>query len=170
VNRARLAWIGAAILVLIAVGLWATARPGGEFRGLDARLSAAADETGSDGHITLREATDFEWDTAHIFGAYSSADMVAEQMDGWTPLSPAGRLVWGDLFLPNDGIQLVAFRHDGEVVAWTILNQAWMEEEQATQTFIQFDPGVLPRVASPSDEFTVLPLDEGWELMPAENI
>lgn len=160
----RLAWIGVAVLVLIGVGLWATARPDGEFSGLDARLAAAADEVGDGGQISLRDATDFEWDEAHIFGAYNTADMVAEQMDGWTPLSPAGRLVFGDLFLPNDGIQLVAFRHDGEVVAWTVLNQ-----EQLTQTFIQFDPGALPRVAAPSDEFAVRRYgDDGWDLVPAE--
>lgn len=34
---------------------------------------------------------------------------------------PAARLVFGNLFLSNDGIQLVAFRRDGEVVAWTVM-------------------------------------------------
>lgn len=163
-NRTRLAWIGVTVLVLIGVGLWATARPGGEFSGLDVRLAAAADDVGHGGHINLRDATDFEWDEAHIFGAYNTPEMVEAQMGGWTPLSPAGRWLVPDVFfLSNDGYQLVAFRRDGEVVAWTVMNQ-----EHLTQTYIEFDTRVLPRVAAPSDEFEVRSFGEGWDLVPGD--
>lgn len=164
-TRGRLVRIGVALLVLIGVGLWATSRPGGEFSGLDARLASAADEVGDGGRINLREATDFEWDEAHIFGAYNTPEMVEAQMDGWSPLSPAGRLLLPDIFfLSNDGHQLVAFRQDGEVVAWTVMNQ-----DQLTQTYIEFDPRILPRVAAPSDKFIVKRFGDGWDLVPADH-
>lgn len=157
-----------AALVLIGIGLWATARPAGEFSGLDVRLAAAAGDVGHGGHITLPDATDFEWDEAHVFGSYSVAEDFEAQLDGWSPLSPAGRLVFGNLLLANDGLQLVAFRRGGEVVAWTVMNQ-----EQLSQTYIEFDPQVLPRVAAPSDEFAVRRLGDrrlgdSWYLEPAD--
>ncbi len=143
----------------------ATARPGGEFTGLDVQLAAAADEVGDGGHINLRDATDFEWDEAHIFGAYNTPEMVADQMDGWTPLSPVGRWLVPDIFfLSNDGHQLVAFRQGGEVVAWTVMNQ-----KQLTQSYIEFDPRVLPRTAATSDRFEVRRFSEGGELVPADS-
>lgn len=168
-SRTRLAWIGVAALVLLGIGLWATAGPGGEFSGLNVRLAAAAGDVGHGGHINLRDATGFEWDEAHIFGAYNTREMVEAQMDGWTPLSPAGRYLVPDVFfLSNDGHQLVAFRRGGEVVAWTVMNQ-----EQLSQAYIEFDPHVLPRVAAPSDEFVVQRLGDrrlgdSWYLVPAD--
>ncbi len=161
-NRTRLAWIGVALLVLIGVGLWATSRPSGEFSGLDVRLAAAADEAGHGGRITLRDSTDFGWDEAHIFDAYTPAAEIESDLDGRSPLSPGGRLVDGNLFLANDGIQLVAFRRDDEVVAWTVINQ-----HQLSQTYIAFESGVFPRVVIPSnDGFIVQEYSpEGWLLL-----
>jgi hypothetical protein len=156
-----LVWIGAAVLVLLGAGLWATARPGGEFSGLDVRLAAAAEAAGNGGRIDLTDATDFEWDDAHIFGSYTNATQIEAQMDGWSPLSPAGRLVFGDLFLGQDGLQLLAFRQNGKVTAWTVMGQ-----EQLSQTYIRFHPGVLPPVVSPSDDtFVVERFFDGWSLV-----
>ncbi|MDQ3689354.1 MAG: hypothetical protein M3406_04835 [Chloroflexota bacterium] len=106
-TRRRLVWIGAAVLAVLGAGLWATARPGGEFSGLDVRLAAAAEVAGDGGRKNLTDATDLEWDDAHIFGSYTNASQIEAQMDGWSPLSPAGRLVFGDLFLGQDGLQLL---------------------------------------------------------------
>ncbi len=161
-TRGRLVWIGAAVLVLLGAGLWATARPGGEFSGLDVRLAIAAEAAGHGGRINLTDATAFEWDDAHIFGSYTNATQIEAQMDGWSPLSPAGRLVFGDLFLGQDGLQLLAFRQNGKVTAWTVMNQ-----EQLSQTYIHFDPFALPRVATPSDDtFVVDRYFSGWSLVP----
>lgn len=160
-SRTRVAWIGVTFLVLLGVGVWATTRPAGEFTGLDARLATSAGEAGHGGGIDLGDATDFEWDEVHIFGAYTTTAGIEAQMDGWSPLSPAGRFLIGDLFLAYDGLQLLAFRRDGEVVAWTVMN-----EEEPSQTYIEFDPTILPRVATPSDgTFIVRSFGGGWSLV-----
>ncbi len=66
-TRGRLVWIGAAVLVLLGAGLWATARPGGEFSGLDVRLAIAAEAAGHGGRINLTDAI------SHAYPSYSTA-------------------------------------------------------------------------------------------------
>jgi hypothetical protein len=159
--------VGIGIVAVIGVGLWASAGPGGEFDGLDAQLAMAADEAGAGGRLTLSDATDFEWDEAHIFDAYSGSAQIEAELNGWSPLSPAGRLIVGDLFVASDGLQLVAFQRDGEVVAWTVVNQ-----EQLAQTVVRFDPAGLPLATAPADEFIVRRLGDrrlgdSWLLEPA---
>lgn len=160
-TRSRLARVGIAIILVLTVGLCATARPAGERTNLHARVAVAVERAGHGGQIHLAEVTDFEWDRVHIFGAYSTREQIEAKLDGWTPLSPAGHVLWGDLFLAYDGYQLLAFVDEGEVVAWTVLNQG-----DQSQTYVEFHPGQLPHTAAASEaQWTARRFGVGWTLI-----
>lgn len=122
----------ATVVVIVATGLavWAFRTPDGEIPGFHAELASAAEAAGFGGEISMAEVADFDWDTVHAFPAYYTVSKVEEQLGfSWSPMSPAGTLLFGDFLLSNEGLTLLVFVADpDDVTGWTVLGTQYLEE------------------------------------------
>lgn len=125
-----------------AVVFWAFRPPSGELRDLHVDLAREAEHAGVGGSFALSEVADFGWDRAHVFAPYNEGLVDEELGFDWSPLSPAGDLVFGDLYLANEGLNLVVFV-EGEqtVTGWALLGTEYSE-----QTYLEMSPDGGPVV------------------------
>ena len=116
-------------IVVIGLAVWASRRPDGEMPNLHAELVAAAEQTGIGGSFALSDVADFAWDRAHVFPPYSS-ELVSQELGfDWSPLSPAGRLVWEWAYLANEGLNLIVFvEGEDTVTGWSILGTQYLDQ------------------------------------------
>jgi hypothetical protein len=116
-------------LLVAAVAFWAFRAPGGELPDLHADLVREAEEAGIGGSFVLSDVADFAWDRAHVFAPYNEGLVDEELGFAWSPLSPAGDVVFGDLYLANEGLNLVVFVEGKQsVTGWAILGTEYSEE------------------------------------------
>jgi hypothetical protein len=130
--------------VLAAFAFWATREPAGERPDLDAAIEAEAARIGNGGVLDLTRVTDFAWEEVAIFPSYTGVSSIQDELDlNWSPLSPFGTWIVGDLFLGYDWLQLLVFTKDERVVAWAILNAldasdstlVWFEDPELNDTY-----------------------------------
>lgn len=159
----------AALVVAMLVGgaVWATAPPEGERADLHDLIASRAAGAGDGGTLQLADVTDFAWDQLHVFDAYAGSQDIERQLGGWSPLSPAGRVVWGDLFLAQDGLQLLAFVRSDEVVAWTILNGVNLDRPTDQATWLRIETEDQHARFDRASTFRVTAAEGGgWTLLP----
>lgn len=116
---------GVTILVVVSVVIvWALRSPDNERSEIEGILITAAADAGEGGRVDLARELDFEWDRGYVLGPYTTGDGVRECLGfDWSPLSPAGAGLYGDLFMPNEGFALLVFvRGARDVTGWTILS------------------------------------------------
>jgi hypothetical protein len=176
-RRGRLALVlllvAASALVVLAFG-----RPSGERKDLQSQLGAAAGQVGTGGTINLASITNFDWDRAYVFPAYSDPAGIKEALGfDWVPASAAEALVMGNLMLANDEQTLWVFvKGERDVTAWTVLNSGSDPPsiQLATWAFSDWF-AVFPHHGA---NFTVTdllgtlsdPTYQGWELTPANGM
>lgn len=131
-RRPRNRWLllGGFSLVLAALLVWAFRSPDYEMPNLHATLADAADSAGTNGAFELSALVPVDWDRAYVFPPYNGIDSIRKQLGfAWSPLSPAMTLVWGDLFLANEGLNLVVFVRGADTVSgWSILGTEYGEQ------------------------------------------
>jgi hypothetical protein len=116
-------------VIVVIVAVLAFRRPDGELPQLHEELVAAAAQAGIGGSFHLSDVADFAWDRAHVFPPYSSGLVSDELGFGWSPLPPAYRLVFDDLYLANEGLNLVVFVEGADTVTgWSLLGTEYLDQ------------------------------------------
>ena len=90
--------------------------PSGERPALDRTIWEAVISAGDQGTVSFSDLGGFEWDSLYAFDAYATDDEIREAIgDSW----PGG----DDSRIPSDGLALVVFVDQGEIAAWSVLNE-----------------------------------------------
>ncbi len=139
-----------ALFVGAVLAVWSCEEPANERPDLEATLAAAAGSEGDGGTIDLAGVADFGWDRAYLFGPYTAPDQISEGLGfEWTPLSPFGGAVIGDLLMPSEGFALLVFvQAERDVTGWTLFNP------------YDAPPTVLMTIPDRGPNFVVMPRDE----------
>lgn len=107
---------GVLLPIVAALLLLSACAPGGERPELDQTIREAVISAGDKGEVRFSDLGEFDWDSLYAFGAYATDDQVREAIGESWPSGAESRV-------PSDGLALVVFVHQGQVAAWSVLNE-----------------------------------------------